>query len=142
MLAIKNRTILAYSLLIILTILLSFLYIAKTHRLSSLNDSLLDSLFRLRGPLPASKDIVIVGIDRKSAVEMKRKSSGWKRTDFAAMIRNLTAAGADLIGIDYIFVQHDTPEQDQALSGAMQESANVILASVAAGNNRSFPLDI
>jgi adenylate cyclase len=142
MLAIKNRTILAYSLLIILTIVLSSLYASKAHRLSALNDVLLDSFFRLRGPLPASKDIVIVGIDRKSAVEMKRKSNGWKRTDFATMIRNLTAAGADLIAIDYIFVQRDTPEQDQALSSAMQESANVILASVISGNNRSFPLDM
>src|SRR5262245_43867582 len=139
MIAVHNRKILVQALIVILIILFVSYYLLFRRTLQALDYKLLDASFRLRGPVPAGKDIIIVALDDKSARELGRKAGGWRRSDFGSAIRILTDAGADLIAIDYLFLSSGAPEEDAALQAAMAESANVILASKAQNVDVSSP---
>ncbi len=139
-LAVKNPKILILSLVTIVLILITSFYLLFSPDLSHLDRLILDLFFRIRGPVDPGKNVVIVALDRESAAQMQRKTSGWRRSDFATAIENLSAAGADLIAIDYLFViPEDDPSEDQRLQKAMQTASNVILASDISEKNRALP---
>jgi adenylate cyclase len=139
-LAVKNPRILALSFATIVVILIGSFYLVFTGTMTAIDSELLDLFFRLRGPVDPGKDIVIAALDRESAMKMQRKTAGWRRSDFAIAIQNLTAAGADLIGIDYLFVIPDeNPAEDQSLQKALQDASNVVLASDISEKNRAVP---
>src|SRR5215471_17287367 len=106
-LAVKTPKILTLSLITIALILITSFYLLVSPGLSRFDRFILDLCFRLRGPVDPGKDVVIVALDRESSEQMQRKTSGWRRSDFAEAIENLSAAGADLIAIDYLFVIPD-----------------------------------
>ncbi len=81
---------------------------------------------------PTSEDIVVVEFDPSSEPEL-----GWPipRSGHAAVVRNLAAAGATVIGYDITF---DLPaEGDDELAAAIADAGNVVLAS--AGTLRPAP---
>jgi len=92
----------------------------------------LDYRFQSRGTdslVQASPDIVIVEISEESFRSLPEKFP-WPRSYYAHAIRNLSAAGARVIGIDLIFSGPDdhSPANDSALSAALRTFPNVVLA--------------
>ncbi|WP_417611699.1 EAL domain-containing protein [Parasphingorhabdus sp.] len=77
---------------------------------------------------PASGDVVLVEIDAESL----QKTSNWpfSREYYAVAIEKLNAAGAALIAFDIDFSSQSTPQQDQRLADAIENSdATIILAT-------------
>ncbi|MEN8147686.1 MAG: adenylate/guanylate cyclase domain-containing protein [Campylobacterota bacterium] len=88
-----------------LMMLLSSAYLFLPQTFFSLDNRLRDFLFLLRGPIPASSDIVIIDIDDKSL-----KAEGqwpWSRNKVAELIKNLSEAEAGIIGLDIVFSEAD-----------------------------------
>lgn len=88
----------------------------------------LDLLFALRGVQTPPNQIVIVAIDELSLAEIKRQWP-WPRSLHAQLIRQLSQAGAKVIGLDILFSEPSEPEEDLALEQAMREAGNVVLVS-------------
>jgi len=87
-----------------------------------------DVLFRLRGPLAPPGEIVVVAIDEPSLAEIS-KQWPWPRSLHARLIDQLKKAGARVIGFDILFAEPSQPEEDRALTRAIREAGNVVLAS-------------
>lgn len=139
--AISNRRILVPAAVIAAIVLCLSYYFVLRGTLKRFDHQILDTEFNLRGPVDPGSDIVIVRLDDSSAQALGRKAGGWQRADFAGAVRNLAAAGADLIAIDYLFILPGGAhaEQDEEFRAALQESANVILASKSQNRIVSVP---
>lgn len=87
-----------------------------------------DLLHLLKKTGPSAEDIVIVGIDEPSFAELG-KQWPWPRSLHARLVDNLTREGASVIGLDIIFAEPSAPEQDRALSEAINSNGKVVLAS-------------
>lgn len=134
--AISNRRIFITAIIVIFIILLLSYYLLSQAPVR-FDNAILDAFFRLRGPAQPGADIVLVAPDAGTSRVLQHKQ---RRSDFGIAVDHLTAAGVDLIAIDYLFTLPDPdPDQDQALSKAMEESANVILVSDVSDRNRSVP---
>ncbi len=68
-------------------------------------------------PVPASGDIVAVGIDQKALTQAG--AWPWNRTRYAELVDNLYAAGAKRVVFDFAFEAAGTPEGNAAFSGAL-----------------------
>jgi len=87
-----------------------------------------DLCYKLRGPVPVTPQIVLVGIDQKSLAKVGRWP--WPRGRFAPLLRAVHQAGAKTIGLNVLF--QDDPDQESsgqngALGTAIAEAGNVIL---------------
>ncbi len=91
---------------------------------SSINLWLSDQLFTPAAPSP---NIVIVGIDDDTLAAYGRLAE-WPRSLHAQAIKNLSEAGARVIGFDVLFV--DGSPDDQILAAAMESAQNVVLPLV------------
>jgi adenylate cyclase len=85
---------------------------------------LTDQLFAPETPSP---NIVIVGID-DATLKTHGRWAEWKRSLHAEAIKNLSDAGAKVIGFDILFA--DTSDDDPVLAQAIEDAGNVILSSV------------
>lgn len=74
------------------------------------------------------EDIVIVAIDEPSFAEIG-KQWPWPRSLHARLIDTLKKEGASVIGLDIIFAEPSRTEEDKALSEAIRQAGNVVLAS-------------
>ena len=93
-----------------------------------------------RGPMETAGSIVLVSMDEKSAIELKRHKGTWSRLHLAQALNNLTEAGAEIIGLDFILSSPDLdPEVDRILADTMERCNNVILAWSAQGDG-VFPM--
>jgi adenylate cyclase len=101
--------------------LLSFLPFGQ-----SLENQILDILYRLRPVTPPHADILIVAIDEPSFQELDRPWP-WPRRLHAELVRRLSASGARLIMFDVIFAGATNPEDDKLLAEAIREAGNVVL---------------
>ncbi len=119
----------------VLSVLCALLVIAGTaaaHRRGLLNwadNYLYDLHFKWRGPGEASGDVILALMDQESARTLGRHKSSWSRRDMAKALSNLCDAGAEIVGLDLIFISPDPdPGADQALAEAMDRCGNVVLA--------------
>ncbi len=80
---------------------------------------------RLRPPA-APADIVIVAIDEPSMQELGLRWP-WPRSVHAALIDNLSRAGAAVIGMDILFAEPSLPAEDDLLAAAVRRAGNVVL---------------
>ena len=89
----------------------------------------LRALFRVRGPVPAPPEVVVVAIDRLSADRMGLPvpPRRWPRTVHAELIDTLTKAGAAAIVFDLLFIEEGNAAEDEALAAAMRRSGRVVL---------------
>ena len=71
----------------------------------SIDHRLFDTMFRLRGPIPPTGEVVIVDIDEKSLKELGQWP--WPRTYLAQILRNLKEAGVKVVGMDIVFAEPD-----------------------------------
>lgn len=87
----------------------------------------LDLCYTLRPDPPPPPDLLIVGIDETSFQELQC-SWPWPRHFHAALVKELSEAGARLIIFDVLFADPSHPEEDQAFAEVIREAGNVILA--------------
>lgn len=89
----------------------------------------LNVLFRLRGALDPPADIVIVAIDDYSLQALSHRfgSWPWPRSVMAAAIEKLTEAKPRAIGLDVIYSEASTPEDDRRLATAIAHNGRVVL---------------
>ncbi|MFN0107463.1 MAG: CHASE2 domain-containing protein [Blastocatellia bacterium] len=114
------------------TIILSIsilLVIAVTWFVPLLQAISLNVLFRLRGALATPADIVIVAIDDHSLQSLSARfgSWPWPRSVMAAAIETLTEARPLSIGLDVIYSEAATPEDDRRLATAIAHNGRVVL---------------
>lgn len=108
----------------------------------SLSATSLNMLFRLRGALDAPDDVVIVAIDDQSLQRIGQWP--WPRSVMAAALDKLTEALPRSVGLDVIYAEPSSPEEDHLLAAAIARNGRVILpaqlyesASVATGQRSS-----
>lgn len=77
----------------------------KPFLLATLDNRVTDAMFRWRGVVPTSGQVVIIDIDEKSLRQVGQWP--WPRHTVAKMIRNLGAAGPKAIGLDILFAEAD-----------------------------------
>lgn len=120
---------------LVLILIVSFLYTKQY--LKRADFFLYNSHFQWRGPVPTSGRISLVLMDQKSADELQREKGSWSRAHMAEALRNLTAAGAEIIGLDMVFFApgHDQ-SADAALARAIEECGNLVLAKFIAVEGR------
>ncbi len=69
----------------------------------------IDLRFRIRGPIHANSDIVLVVIDEKSLE--KEGKWVWPRRKMAELVTKLSEAGAEVIGFDILFSEPDKNDE-------------------------------
>jgi adenylate cyclase len=86
-------------------------------------------LFYLRGSITPPKEVVIVSIDRGSALRLAapHNPEQWPRRLYATLIRRLHEAGAELIAFD-IFFGAAQPGDDEEMGAAMRAGQFAVLA--------------
>jgi len=86
-------------------------------------------LFTLRGPIEAPADVMVVGLDRRSAegLELADKIRDWPRDIHADLIDRLVADQVPVITIDLIFERERESRGDAALAQAIEEAGRVVL---------------
>ncbi|MEK7830913.1 MAG: CHASE2 domain-containing protein [Acidobacteriota bacterium] len=113
-------TILAVSILLVVVV---------TWFVPSLSASSSNMLFRLRGALKPPADIVIVAIDDHSLQSLGARYGPWPwpRSVMAEAVDKLTAAQPLSIGLDVIYAEPSTPEDDRRLAAAIARNGRVVL---------------
>ncbi|NOY63519.1 MAG: adenylate/guanylate cyclase domain-containing protein [Gammaproteobacteria bacterium] len=91
----------------------------------------LSLLFKLRGPLPAPTDVVLVSIDKSTAdaLDLSIELKTWPRRLHAKLIDNLARAGVAVTVFDIYFKGATRTEDDQALATSIGNAGNVVLFS-------------
>ena len=90
---------------------------------------LFDYMSTLRHPTLSNDAPIIVAIDEPSMADINQQWP-WPRSLHARLIQQLRAAGARAIGIDIIFAEPSSPENDAKLAGVL--GPDVVLAGDAA----------
>ncbi|HEX9003618.1 MAG TPA: CHASE2 domain-containing protein [Blastocatellia bacterium] len=109
-----------------LILLLSIvLVVVVTWFTPSLSATSRNMLFRLRGEFAAPADIVIVAIDDRSLQRIGQWP--WPRSVMAAALDKLAQANPGGIGLDVIYAEPTTPEEDRRLATAIARNGRVIL---------------
>ena len=89
----------------------------------------LDSLFYLRGPVKAPREVVVVAIDKvaSSFYQFDNDPIDWTRDYHARLINKLKDAGASVIVFDIFFKNERDSEFDTQLANAICDAGNVVL---------------
>lgn len=89
----------------------------------------LDWLFRLRGPLPAPSEVVVVSIERNSSqrLGLANKPRKWPRSLHGDLVRKLNKHGAAVIIFDIFFEEIRDSQENTLFAAALREAGNVIL---------------
>jgi len=105
-----------------------FLLLGFSNRWSNIEAKSFDLLTVYTAPGKSSLPITIIGVDEESFAAMKRQWP-WPRSVHAALIERLKQAGAAVIVFDIIFSEPSSVQEDKALTKAIANAGNVVLAS-------------
>lgn len=98
--------------------------------LLSLEESVdLEVLFSLRGQRPPPQEIVLISLDKASAIALNlpEDPDKWPRSLHADLVDRLSAQGAAVIAFDLLFQSNRGPDEDAAFARAMDRAGNVVL---------------
>jgi len=84
---------------------MAFLFVFSPPQLQSLDNSLRDIFFQIRGEIPTTGEVVIIDIDEKSLTTFGQWP--WERNLVAQLIQQLSDDGAGIIGLDIVFSEKD-----------------------------------
>lgn len=86
-------------------------------------------LFRLRGPLAAPAEVVVVSIDYDSSkrLGLANNPRKWPRSLHGDLVRKLNEHGAAVIAFDIFFEESRESQEDKIFAAALREAGNVIL---------------
>jgi len=90
---------------LLVSVVVSALYLLVPHEYHSLDNRLRDYMFLLRGEIPTTDNVVIIDIDERSIKELGQWP--WERNKVAAILQNLADAGAGVVGLDIVFAEPD-----------------------------------
>jgi serine/threonine-protein kinase len=102
--------------------------------LNSLEAGAIDLRFAIRGPESAPRDIVIVGIDNQSLVDVGARWP-FPRSLYGQVIGRLRRAGVRTIVYDLEFTAPTTYAQDNALMRTTSRAGNVVFGTTLVGRN-------
>ncbi|MGH9940014.1 MAG: CHASE2 domain-containing protein, partial [Blastocatellia bacterium] len=91
----------------------------------SLSAASSNMLFRLRGALGAPDDVVIVAIDDQSLQRIGQWP--WPRSVMATALDRLTQAGPRSVGLDVIYAEPSSSEEDHRLAAAIARNGRIVL---------------
>ncbi|HEX2488984.1 MAG TPA: CHASE2 domain-containing protein [Blastocatellia bacterium] len=91
----------------------------------SLSTASSNMLFRLRGAFNPPDDVVIVAIDDQSLQRIGQWP--WPRSVMAAALDKLTQAGSRSVGLDVIYAEPSSHEEDRLLAAAIARNGRVVL---------------
>ncbi|PLY04994.1 MAG: adenylate/guanylate cyclase domain-containing protein [Arcobacter sp.] len=94
-----------FSVALILSIFLSFLYVFFPNLPDSFDNRLRDYLFTIRGEIANNNSVIIIDIDEKSLQELGQWP--WSRDKVSKILNNLTKSNVGLIGMDIVFAEED-----------------------------------
>src|SRR5215475_6690230 len=77
---------------------------------STLSQKLNDFFFRLRRPMPVSRDVALVLIDDASLAQQGRWP--WSRTQLAKLVRAVSQEQPKAIGVDVLLSEHEDEQND------------------------------
>ncbi|MEW6325543.1 MAG: CHASE2 domain-containing protein, partial [Nitrospirota bacterium] len=99
-----------------------------------------DLRFKLRGPKPpAVPQVFLVGLDEETTRHFSVRPREFPRSLVAKAVKNLAAAGASVIALDFLYSQSsENPQEHEAMAEAMRAAGNVVLASFMS-NDRYVP---
>ena len=92
----------------------------------SLSAASSNMLFRLRGAFNAPGDVVIVAIDDQSLQRIGQWP--WPRSVMATALDKLTQAGSRSVGLDVIYAEPSSHEEDRLLAAAIARNGRVVSA--------------
>ncbi|MGB5517115.1 MAG: adenylate/guanylate cyclase domain-containing protein [Gammaproteobacteria bacterium] len=86
-------------------------------------------LFRLRGPLAAPGEVVVVSIDYSSSkrLGLANNPRKWPRSLHGDLVRKLNKHGAAVVVFDIFFEESRDPQENTLFAEALREAGNVIL---------------
>ncbi len=108
-----NKILIYSSASLIISLLLSFIYIFFPKLPDSLDNRTRDFLFNVRGEIPHTQNIVIIDIDEKSLQSVGQWP--WSRNKIAKILESLTAAQAAIIAFDIVFPEVDNSSPHKVL---------------------------
>jgi adenylate cyclase len=89
-------------------------YLVSPKEHETFDHKLRDLFFLFRGEIPTSEQVVIVDIDERSLQTLGQWP--WQRKKLAKIIKNLTHAGAGIIGFDVVFSEYDNSSPHKVLA--------------------------
>ena len=97
-------------------------------------------LFKLRGPIQAPEDAVVVAIDDQtgSHLGLSKLPREWPRIVHGRLIENLTRRGASAIVFDFDFQQPKQVEDDAYFGKAVADSGRVIIVEKLVGKRQKL----
>lgn len=110
-----------------LTILVAFLFFLPLGFFETIHYKFYDLSLRMRGTLPASKDVTLVAIDDPSVAAIGRWP--WPRAKIAELIDRLREGGAKLIAFDIVFPPAEAERaagNDRLLGEATRRAGNIL----------------
>ncbi len=108
---------------LLVALLTAVAYLTMPTKFQALDNQLRDYMFLIRGPVKPSGNVIIIDIDEKSLQKLGQWP--WKRKDFAQVLRNLTQAGAAIIGLDIVFAELDNSNPSKVLKELGMSSEGV-----------------
>jgi adenylate cyclase len=111
----------------------AFALLERTQIGRELEHRSVDMRFQQRGPLPVSKDIVVLGIDNKTDQALGTRFP-YPRSYHARAVERLTQAGAAAIVFDVQFLEPTEARDDTEFIRAMAASGKVVLATAPEGS--------
>jgi signal transduction histidine kinase len=118
----NNNYAIRYSLILVFSISLVTLV---TWFAPSLDAAVMSMLFRIRGRLDVPRDVVILAIDDASL--QRFGEFPWPRTIMTDVIDRLTQARVRSIGLDVLYSESKTPDEDRRLAAAIARNGRVVL---------------
>ena len=94
-----------FSVSIFISLVVSFIYLFYHTLPETINGTLQDYMFKIRGEKKQNNNIVIVDIDEKSLGILGQWP--WSRDDVSKILENLTLANVGVIGMDIVFAEKD-----------------------------------
>lgn len=111
-------------LLVLLSIILCINYAdRKPAFLKSLDNQIIDAMFRFRGPVQTTGSVVIIDIDEKSLREVGQWP--WSRKTVAELVKNVHNANARVLGFDIVFAEKDRTSPSNLLNELENETRSI-----------------
>ena len=108
---------------IIVAVVSVTVYLNLPKSLESIDGTLRDYMFIIRGEKPQSDQVVILDIDEKSLGTLGQWP--WSRNKVATMLENLALAQAAVIGFDIVFAEYDNSSPHKVLKELNIKKENV-----------------
>lgn len=93
----------------------------KPKLLQSLDNHIIDAMFRLRGPVKTTGEVIIIDIDEKSLRAIGQWP--WSRKTVAELVKNIHDAQAKVLGFDIVFAEKDRTSPSLLIDELLKEKS-------------------